>query len=100
MDGKEIFNQNLNIEEGKNVCNITVKEVPNAGIYIVNLFAGNSFVSKKISNIKFTKSYTFEYSDRVYRVQHGDMYDDGITQSDRWMEVFEFNRHQIWTRLT
>jgi plastocyanin len=49
LDGKEIFNQNLNIEEGKNVRNITLKEVPNAGIYIVNLFAGNSFVSKKIS---------------------------------------------------
>lgn len=49
LDGKEIFHQNINIDEGKNIRNITLKEVPNAGIYIVNLFAGHSLVSKKIS---------------------------------------------------
>ena len=66
------------------VSNLDKKVVYVVGNHDIAL---NSFVSKKISNISFTKSYTFEYADRVYRVQHGDLYDDGITRSDRWMEV-------------
>ena len=49
MDGKEIFNQSLVVEQGKNVQNIDLYKAPSTGIYVVNLFVENSFVSKKIS---------------------------------------------------
>ena len=49
LDGKQIFNQNLSVEQGKNVRNIALKHAPSKGIYIVNLSVEGSFVSKKIS---------------------------------------------------
>ena len=49
LDGKQIFNQNLSVEQGKNVQNIALKHAPSKGIYIVNLSVEGSFVSKKIS---------------------------------------------------
>ena len=49
LDGKEVLHENLNVKQGKNVRHIALKYVPKTGIYIVNLFIDNSFVSKKIS---------------------------------------------------
>jgi hypothetical protein len=49
LDGKEIFQQKLIVEQGKNVQNIDLNKTPSTGIYIVNLFFENSFVSKKVS---------------------------------------------------
>ena len=49
LDGKEVLRENLNVEQGKNVHHIALKYVPTTGIYIVNLFIEDSFVSKKIS---------------------------------------------------
>ena len=49
LDGKEILNLNLNVEQGKNAKNITLNKIPCTGIYVVNLFYEDNFVSKKIS---------------------------------------------------
>ena len=49
LDGKEILNLNLNVEQGKNAQNITLNKIPCTGIYIVNLFYEGNFVTKKIS---------------------------------------------------
>lgn len=49
LDGKEVFSQNLSVEKGKNIQNIVLDNALNSGIYIVNLFVENTFVSKKIA---------------------------------------------------
>ena len=49
LNGKEILNLNLNVEQGKNTQNITLSKIPCTGIYIVNLFYEGNFVSKKIA---------------------------------------------------
>lgn len=49
LDGKEILNQNMVVDQGKNVRNISLEKAPSMGIYIVNLFFEDAFVSKKIS---------------------------------------------------
>ncbi len=58
-------------------------------IYIVGNhdIAFESFVGSKIKDIKFVRSYDFNYKDRTFRVQHGDEYDAGVV---KWRYTIEF----------
>ncbi len=46
-----------------------------------------SFVGARLSNVKFMRSYDFNYDNRSFRVQHGDEYDSGVV---KWRYTIEF----------
>ena len=46
-----------------------------------------SFVGARLDNVSFVRSYDFKYSNRTFRVQHGDEYDSGIV---KWRYTIEF----------
>lgn len=66
-----------------------IVEINKPVIYIVGNHdhSFESFVGTKIKNVKFVRSYDFEYAGRTYRVQHGDEYDVGVV---KWRYTIEF----------
>jgi len=79
-------------------------------IYVVGNHndAFEAFVGQIVSNIRFVRSYLFEYNSRVFKIQHGDQYDTGIVKSKyliRFISViqniieryFKVNLSRWWT---
>jgi len=79
-------------------------------IYVVGNHddAFEAFVGQIVSNIRFVRSYSFEYNSRVFKIQHGDQYDTGIVKSKyliRFISViqniieryFKVNLSRWWT---
>ena len=80
-------------------------------IYIIGNHDQNiiSFSNKKVCNIEFCTSYSFEYEDRKYFVTHGDNYESGLVRLNFFMKVvsiiqnfiekkFSINLGSIWAK--